>query len=199
MEKNCHINPYSSYFENAVGLAKNSHNQINGAKKVSTSFWYKKEPWTWARAANDSNWKFFFESSLVYRFPHIGISHFVLFYIKKWGHKLRSSTELAYVPYWLQPIDFLIVLVQSNVAIGVQFVCIVELKLKNEHWMDNCQNATCWSTLPHFYFSLSFFREKLIFGPNKPYIPIIFASCFQLEFINYGCKAWGFSFLTQKS
>ena len=68
MENHCHINTYSPYFENAVVLAKNSHNQINGAKKVSTSFWYKKEPWTWARAANDSMWNFFFESSLVYRF-----------------------------------------------------------------------------------------------------------------------------------
>ena len=59
MENNCHINLYSSYFENAFGFAKNSYNQINGAKKVSSSFWYKKEPWTWAIAAHDSLWKYF--------------------------------------------------------------------------------------------------------------------------------------------
>ena len=59
MENNCHINLYSSYFENAFGLAKNAHNQIIGAKKASTSFWYKKEPCTWYKSANDSIWKCF--------------------------------------------------------------------------------------------------------------------------------------------
>ena len=59
MENKCHINPYSSYFENAFGLAKNSHNQINWAKKVSTSFWYKKEPWPCYKSVNDSMWKGF--------------------------------------------------------------------------------------------------------------------------------------------
>ena len=37
------------------------------------------------------------------------------------GHKVQLSTELAYVPYWLQTIDFIIVLTHSIVEIGVQF------------------------------------------------------------------------------
>ena len=37
------------------------------------------------------------------------------------GHKVQLSTELGYIPYWLQHIDFIIVLIQSNDEIGVQF------------------------------------------------------------------------------
>ena len=92
-----------------------------GQKKCLPHFDIKRSPGLELELLMTVFGNFFFESSLVYRFPHIGISHFVLFYIKKWGHKLRSSTELAYVPYWRQPIDFIIVLVRSNVAIGVQF------------------------------------------------------------------------------